>query len=506
MDDEELDSETFSDLDGEGEYETSATNKRKNKSGESETKRSVVDDDFFSLDQMHKFTEQAEMLEEKRLGMLNDDENQEDEEENEDEDEGESEIDYFEDDAGDDDGFDASKIKYGDFFKPPTLAGSSKGVVRSTTESKKRKAESVEKTVEEEEEEEEKEEGGEQSNMSDDEGKGKEDEDGNDIEEYKRKRVRFEQNDEGEDDEEEEDSKNDDRNKSEFEKYTDQMGKRIKTLEQQLVAKKDWTMIGEVNSKMRPVNSLLEEHLEYDYVQKPVPVITQTVTEALEDMIKNRIVEQQFDDVERKKATQQTERSSSNKEDFELLDENKPKQSLAQVYEEEYKQQQQQKSGTKAAHKDAALHAEIEALYSKLAYTLDSLSNFQYTPKMVSPNTTDPSIRPDQPAIEMEEALPILVSEANRMAPKEVYSGIKGIKKTDDISSDGKSAPTAPVIPSNNVIHGKGTGILISSTEASKADRRRWRAAKKKAKAAANADKKPKSKPEPESKPKPKSQ
>lgn len=53
----------------------------------------------------------------------------------------------------------------------------------------------------------------------------------------------------------------------------------------------------------RPVNSLLEEYVEFDHGSKPVPVITQASTRSLEDIIKRRIKDEAFDDVVRKVST-----------------------------------------------------------------------------------------------------------------------------------------------------------------------------------------------------------
>lgn len=48
-------------------------------------------------------------------------------------------------------------------------------------------------------------------------------------------------------------------------------------------------MSGEAGSKVREENSLLQEHLLFDHVTCPAPDITEEVTFALEDVIKQRI-------------------------------------------------------------------------------------------------------------------------------------------------------------------------------------------------------------------------
>ncbi|EEB95812.1 hypothetical protein MPER_05161, partial [Moniliophthora perniciosa FA553] len=76
----------------------------------------------------------------------------------------------------------------------------------------------------------------------------------------------------------------------------------IAELEQENVAQKDWMLMGEAGSRARPQNSLLEEDLEFERVQKPVPVITEEAVQGLEERIKARIREGRFDDVVRSTA------------------------------------------------------------------------------------------------------------------------------------------------------------------------------------------------------------
>jgi len=68
----------------------------------------------------------------------------------------------------------------------------------------------------------------------------------------------------------------------------------IAQLEQENIAKKDWTLMGEANSRTRPLNSLLEEDLEFEHSQRVVPVITEEKVKTLEEMIKARIIEVRF--------------------------------------------------------------------------------------------------------------------------------------------------------------------------------------------------------------------
>jgi U3 small nucleolar RNA-associated protein MPP10 len=49
--------------------------------------------------------------------------------------------------------------------------------------------------------------------------------------------------------------------------------------------------MGEATSRSRPINSLLEEDLEFDRTMKAVPVVTEDSVQTLEDVIKKRILD-----------------------------------------------------------------------------------------------------------------------------------------------------------------------------------------------------------------------
>lgn len=69
------------------------------------------------------------------------------------------------------------------------------------------------------------------------------------------------------------------------------LSSQIAALEAENVGAKDWATKGEAKAKDRPVNSLLEEDLEYERAGKVVPVITEETTKTIEDLIKKRILD-----------------------------------------------------------------------------------------------------------------------------------------------------------------------------------------------------------------------
>uniref|UniRef100_A0A0C9RNM7 TSA: Wollemia nobilis Ref_Wollemi_Transcript_8009_1601 transcribed RNA sequence n=1 Tax=Wollemia nobilis TaxID=56998 RepID=A0A0C9RNM7_9CONI len=213
---------------------------------------------------------------------------------------------------------------------------------------------------------------------------------------------------------------------SKHERQMEKIHKKMKELEKANLETKSWTMQGEVTAAKRPKNSALEVELEFEHNMRPAPVITEEVTASLEDIIKHRIVEEHFDDVQRKPALP----STAPKERIEL-DENKSERGLAEIYESEY----MQKTGLAAAPTSSsdALKKEAALLFKRLCVKLDALSHFQFTPK---PVIEDMSIQANVPALAMEEVAPMAVSEASMLAPEELFSGEGVVKEEGELTRE----------------------------------------------------------------------
>lgn len=147
------------------------------------------------------------------------------------------------------------------------------------------------------------------------------------------------------------------------------------------MGKKDWTLMGEASSRTRPQNSLLEEDLEFERVMKAAPIITEEVVQGLEERIKARILEGNFDDVVRKRAVDDKPFLPSRV--FELKD-TKSTQSLAQIYEDEYMATQTNGPTDDRDGKLKKEHDEIDKLWENICSKLDALCNTHFTPKQVS--------------------------------------------------------------------------------------------------------------------------
>ncbi|KAM7424261.1 hypothetical protein PAMA_000549 [Pampus argenteus] len=215
--------------------------------------------------------------------------------------------------------------------------------------------------------------------------------------------------------------------KSSFEKRQEKMSEKIDELEKAALAKKSWQLSGEVTAQTRPENSMLEEDVDFEQTSRMAPAITEETTLQLEDIIKQRIKDQAFDDVVRKEKPKE--------EVFEYkkrltLDQEKSKQSLAEIYEQEYLKQNQQKT-----EEENPAHVEIQKLMDTLFLKLDALSNFHFTPK---PHVPEVKVVSNLPSITMEEVAPVSASDATLLAPEE----IKEKNKAGDLLGDSEKTST----------------------------------------------------------------
>ncbi|KRT86003.1 hypothetical protein AMK59_2115 [Oryctes borbonicus] len=328
-------------------------NKEKCDSEEAKSRhRSIVDDEFFKLDEMEEFLKS----EEKILNRTSNDDSG-----NESKDDAEEEIDYFESGSDLNEENDDAKIReinprYKDFFKPQ-----------------------------------------ERENI---------------------KRNKLEENN----DPTHSENENNSEQKSTFELREERLKNKIKSLEDVALSDKPWQLQGEITAENRPQNSLLEEVLEFDITTRPAPLITEKTTFQLEDIIRQRIKDKVFDSVERKEKPVETPLEYKKKL---VLNQEKSKESLAQIYEKEYLQQVEVATGNieNKEEEEPDLHKEIKKMMYTLFRQLDALSNYHFTPKPAAPEL---KIISNLPAINMEEVAPVATTEASLVAPEEIKNRIKG--------------------------------------------------------------------------------
>ncbi|ODV79688.1 Mpp10 protein, partial [Suhomyces tanzawaensis NRRL Y-17324] len=250
---------------------------------------------------------------------------------------------------------------------------------------------------------------------------------------------------------------------SSYEKQQQEIQAEIAKLEAELVADKKWTMKGEVQAKHRPQDSLLDDPetatLDFDRTSKPVPIITEEVTESLEELIRRRIKSDEFNDLPRRIITDISK--FHNKQKFELS-EQKSNKSLAELYEDDYNKVDAQKEVSEEVQKQ---HDEISDLFTKLNHRLDSLCSAHYIPKPHQFKTIEIKVNDNAAAITMEDAQPLHVSSESALAPQEIY------KIGDDKpAADGNKGRSSVQLKS---------GLSFSKDELSREDKQRLRRASK---------------------------
>ncbi|KIW13403.1 hypothetical protein PV08_08591 [Exophiala spinifera] len=229
------------------------------------------------------------------------------------------------------------------------------------------------------------------------------------------------------------------KNMSTHERQRAAIASEIRRLEAANVAKRDWTLSGEARAGDRPLNSLIEEDLEFERTGKPVPVITAEVSEEIEALIKRRILAREFDEVVRRYPDALGGANDMRRGRVEI-DDTKPQSGLAEIYEQDHLRATDPGYVDKRSTATKRAHDEISRLWKEVSSQLDLLSNLHFKPKRVEAEIKTVE---DKPTISMEDARPVGVgvnAEESMLAPQEVYrpgggQDNKGVAAADGIVS-----------------------------------------------------------------------
>lgn len=216
----------------------------------------------------------------------------------------------------------------------------------------------------------------------------------------------------------------------------ERLAKKITDLEEQSLAKQTWQLEGEIDKNSRPENSLLKEVVDFDSLAKSVPKITNEFTLELEEIIKSRIKDNLYDDVEYKELP--NESADTFKKQL-VLNSQKSKLSLAEIYEQDFLKA----TGNIDEHDPKKLEKDtIKNLMSSLFNKIDALSNYTFVPRPAAP---DIQMVSNLPAINTEEIgnnniqVENLMSVTSNLAPEEISnknkseSGKYGLKSNEEL-------------------------------------------------------------------------
>ena len=146
--------------------------------------------------------------------------------------------------------------------------------------------------------------------------------------------------------------------------------------------------------------------------------MTAEATASLEDVIRQRILDEAWDDPEPVASP-----TAEGRPEAPDLSAEKSNRGLAEVYEEEYQRRVQ---GVRGESESEKKEQEIDGLMTELFGKLDNLTNFYFTPEAPRPKPSGESAA-NVPSVAMEEITPLATSvEQSQAAPEEVHARGKG--------------------------------------------------------------------------------
>mmetsp|Transcript_30818 Transcript_30818/g.65123 ORF Transcript_30818/g.65123 Transcript_30818/m.65123 type:complete len:970 (-) Transcript_30818:73-2982(-) len=207
--------------------------------------------------------------------------------------------------------------------------------------------------------------------------------------------------------------------------HSEKLKEQTLQLELDLMAEKPWKMMGEAKGSQRQTDSLLDSTPEFEVAFKPPPILTAEHTASIDEMIKKRILDEDWDDVVPRELPDIGIKRGG---DAPEVSQEKSKLGLGELYEREYLKKAtgyDRDADEKQTEEDAAKE-EMKELFAHLCSQLDALSNYHFAPRPVADEADVQNKSEDGPAIAMEEVLPLHVSGSRGRAPEEIYGAGKG--------------------------------------------------------------------------------
>ncbi|CAD8145070.1 unnamed protein product [Paramecium octaurelia] len=192
----------------------------------------------------------------------------------------------------------------------------------------------------------------------------------------------------------------------------------IKNLEEQRLKKKDWQFVGEVQGRQRPLNSLIDQDLDFDVNRKVLEETTPEQQNKLVEMIKKRVQDELFDDRQKVQIN-----LHSLEKPVDQVDTNKSQFGLAELYERQFKQA----LGLPTNTSEQKLKQELFEQFRDLCYKLDSLTNLNFEPRGYVKQAEVQVL--DNNVVQREEKVPIT-------ARGEQMEDVEKIKKAGFLSKE----------------------------------------------------------------------
>ena len=203
----------------------------------------------------------------------------------------------------------------------------------------------------------------------------------------------------------------------------------IKEIEEKMISKKEWSTRGEVLGKERPKDSLLTKAMDFEVGLKAPPIPDREYTDKLENMIKQRILDDLFDDPIKKNIINLNEEK---KADNDELNFEKSKKGLGEIYEEKYL------GNEKTENKVDEIKKECDDLCNKLFDIFKSMTNGSATPYGLKGKKEQDINITNIPAIQIEDIGNFISDNKEKIkSGKELYNPNKIRRKNkEEMTSD----------------------------------------------------------------------
>ena len=224
-------------------------------------------------------------------------------------------------------------------------------------------------------------------------------------------------------------NKNDSDNSSLSDFDENEIFTQIKRIEEKMLnTKKEWSTKGEILGKERPKDSLLTKAMDFEVGLKAPPIPDKEFTDKLESMIKQRILDDLFDDPIKKDFINLNEQKKAEND----LDFEKSKKGLGEIYEEKYLGNENTESKVDEIKKDC------DDLCNKLFDIFKQMTNGNATPYGIQGKKEEIGNITNIPAIQIEDVGNFVSDNTDKIKSGKEMLNIKKIrnKNKEEMTSE----------------------------------------------------------------------